>query len=48
MYKDKVKQTAIKLRKDGKSLLEISNLLNIAKSTASVWLSEDKNQGLCG
>ncbi|MDZ4227628.1 MAG: hypothetical protein U1E54_00105 [Candidatus Levybacteria bacterium] len=38
-YRIEIKDKAIKLRKDGYSLNEISNLLKIAKSTASDWLS---------
>ncbi|MBN1463980.1 MAG: hypothetical protein JW922_09950 [Paludibacteraceae bacterium] len=46
------KETAIKLRKLGKSLNEISQELNIAKSTASLWvrdvdLSSQANMVLC-
>jgi orotate phosphoribosyltransferase-like protein len=36
------KEKAIKLRKNGYSLKEISEKLNIAKSTASVWLRNIK------
>lgn len=39
-YPLNVKSTAISLRKQGFSLKEISEELNIAKSTASVWLSD--------
>lgn len=34
------KEKAIRMRRDGFSLSEISNTLNIAKSTASVWLRD--------
>lgn len=40
MYPIGIKEEAIKLRKKGYSLLEISLTLKIAKSTAAVWLNE--------
>ena len=48
MYSEKTKMRAIALRKQGKSLLEISQKLHVAKSTASLWLSTEKNRGLYG
>ncbi|MBP9669827.1 hypothetical protein KBD75_00300 [Candidatus Woesebacteria bacterium] len=48
MYNKDTKNEAILLRKMGKSLLEISKTLNIAKSTCSLWLSNKKNKGLYG
>src|SRR3989344_6254590 len=38
-YQLEIKERAISLRKNGRSLKEISELLKIAKSTASVWLA---------
>lgn len=38
-YTIKFKEKAIKLRRQGYSLKEISKILNIAKSTSSLWLS---------
>jgi hypothetical protein len=40
------KNQAITLRHQGKSLLQISKELHIAKSTASLWLRTEKNQGM--
>jgi|19_taG_2_1085344.scaffolds.fasta_scaffold162470_1 transposase len=40
MKKDKLINTAIKMRINGKSLSNIANELKIAKSTASVWLKK--------
>lgn len=48
MYNEKTKKKAIELRKQGKSLLEISRILHTAKSTSSLWLSSEKNRGLYG
>lgn len=48
MYSEKTKEKAIELRKQGKSLLEISQILHTAKSTSSLWLSTEKNRGLYG
>ena len=42
MHSAGIKDHAIQLRKDGYSLKEIAESLHIAKSTASVWLSELK------
>jgi len=42
VYPAHIKQKAIDLRLKGNSLLEISQKLNIAKSTASVWLKNVK------
>jgi orotate phosphoribosyltransferase-like protein len=38
-YDSSMKEKATTLRKSGKSLQEIAKELNIAKSTASLWLS---------
>ncbi|MEK7458247.1 MAG: helix-turn-helix domain-containing protein [Patescibacteria group bacterium] len=46
MHTQPLKLQAITLRKQGKSLLQISKELHIAKSTASLWLSTEKNRGL--
>ncbi|MBP9703037.1 hypothetical protein KBD69_05155 [Candidatus Woesebacteria bacterium] len=46
MHNAGTKNRAIKLRKQGKSLLYISKELNIAKSTASLWLKKEANTGL--
>lgn len=48
MYSEDTKNKAFTLRKNGKSLLEISTILQIAKSTCSLWLSSEKNKGLYG
>lgn len=48
MYSEKTKKKAFELRKQGMSLLEISRILHTAKSTASLWLSSEKNRGLYG
>jgi len=42
MYKLIVRRKAKQLRKEGKSLGEISKILGVAKSTASVWLKSEK------
>ncbi|NQU83696.1 MAG: hypothetical protein HQ536_03210, partial [Parcubacteria group bacterium] len=41
-YPLKIKEKAIKLRKKGYSLKEISEKLKIAKGTASIWLNDVK------
>ena len=46
MHTQPLKSRATILRKQGKSLLQISKELHIAKSTASLWLSTEKNRGL--
>ena len=48
MYSEETKRKAIELRKQGKSLLEISQILHTAKSTSSLWLSSEKNRGIYG
>ena len=48
MYSKSTKKSAIKLRRQGKSLLQIAKDLHIAKSTASLWLSIEENRGLYG
>ncbi len=48
MYSTKLKERALFLRKQGKSLLSISQELHVAKSTASLWLSTEKNRGIYG
>lgn len=48
MHNLQLKQKAILLRKQGESLLSISIKLHVAKSTASLWLSSEKNRGLYG
>lgn len=46
MHSLTLKDRARELRKQGKSLKEISSILGIAKSTASIWLRSEKNAGL--
>lgn len=46
MHNNILKTQAVLLRQQGKSLLQISKALNIAKSTASLWLRTEENQGL--
>lgn len=48
MYSEETKKQAFQLRRQGKSLLEISRELNVAKSTSSLWLSSEKNRGIYG
>lgn len=48
MYSTKLKEKALLLRKQGNSLLSISQELHVAKSTASLWLSTEKNRGIYG
>ena len=46
MYASKTKENAISLRKQGFSLLDIAKKLGVAKSTASLWLRNEKNPNL--
>lgn len=48
MYSSKIKEAALILRKQGRSLLEIAQNIGVAKSTASLWLSSEKNRSLYG
>lgn len=48
MYSSKIKEAALILRKQGRSLLEIAQKIGVAKSTASLWLSSEKNRSLYG
>jgi|GEM_PF-4259788 len=48
MYTQTYRKRALNLRKQGKSLKEISTTLKIAKSTASLWLTGHANKGAFG